>query len=227
MKEDKLKKLLGIVVEHYIDKGEPIGSKFLFKLKTTNYAPSTLRKYLNLLEKEWLLYQPYNSAWRVPTTEWIADYIDSILALPEDDEDWFSEMAFDLDYARNDLRSMVETLWEWMDWAVVWFLKEDEYYYLWINNLLTENLISEVETTKYLIDFIENKKIITELDWKLMKRGKIYYSFIESDEKIISALYTKVEVNRYDAMICILWPSRVDHKKNVTILKKFMDTFVE
>lgn len=69
MKEDKLKQLLSIVIENYIHKGDPIGSKFLHSLENTEYAPSTLRKYLNLLEKEGLLYQPYNSSGRIPTVK--------------------------------------------------------------------------------------------------------------------------------------------------------------
>ena len=52
MKEEKLKKLLSVVIENYIDKGDPIGSKFLYSLDDTDYAPSTLRKYLNILEQE-------------------------------------------------------------------------------------------------------------------------------------------------------------------------------
>ena len=52
MKEDTLKELLSIVVENYIDKGDPIGSKFLYSLDDMEYAPSTLRKYLNILEQE-------------------------------------------------------------------------------------------------------------------------------------------------------------------------------
>jgi hypothetical protein len=39
-------------------------------------------------------------------------------------------VTFDIDYARNDLRAIVETLGEYMDGAVVGFLKEDEYFYL-------------------------------------------------------------------------------------------------
>lgn len=52
MAEDKLLSLLGVVIDNYINKGEPVGSKFLHTLDTMEYAPSTLRKYLNLLEKE-------------------------------------------------------------------------------------------------------------------------------------------------------------------------------
>ncbi len=69
MAEDKLLSLLGIVIDNYINKGDPIGSKFLHTLETLEYAPSTLRKYLNLLEKEGLVYQPYNSSGRIPTVQ--------------------------------------------------------------------------------------------------------------------------------------------------------------
>lgn len=69
MKPEKLRELLNIVIENYIDKGDPIGSKFLYSLEDTDYAPSTLRKYLNILEQEGLLYQPYHSAGRIPTVK--------------------------------------------------------------------------------------------------------------------------------------------------------------
>lgn len=51
MHDPKLLLLLDIVIEHYISKGDPIGSKFLHSLNDVQYAPSTLRKYLNVLEK--------------------------------------------------------------------------------------------------------------------------------------------------------------------------------
>jgi heat-inducible transcriptional repressor len=69
MKKDKLLALLDIVVENYIEKGGPVGSKYLHTLEEVKYAPSTLRKYLNLLEENGLVYQPYNSSGRVPTVE--------------------------------------------------------------------------------------------------------------------------------------------------------------
>jgi len=38
-------------------------------LEDSEYAPSTLRKYLNQLEKAGMVYQPYNSSGRVPTVQ--------------------------------------------------------------------------------------------------------------------------------------------------------------
>lgn len=224
MKEAKLKKLLSIVIENYIDKGDPIGSKFLHSLEDTDYAPSTLRKYLHILEEEWLLYQPYHSAWRIPTVKGLEKYMDTILAVREPIKD---PIHVDLDYARDDMRSIVETLWEYMDGAVVGFLKEDEYYYLGLNNLLKDSFISDHETTRYIIKFIESKEIIQKLDRKLTKRGNIYYTFIENGDKLISIVYTKIEINGYDAMLSVLWPSRMDHKKNIEVLNQFLSEYGE
>ena len=50
--DEKLLALLDVVIDTYINKGEPIGSKFLNTLEDVEYAPSTLRKYLNILEKQ-------------------------------------------------------------------------------------------------------------------------------------------------------------------------------
>jgi heat-inducible transcriptional repressor len=67
MENPKLVRLLKVVVENYISKGEPVGSKFLHTLEDNEYAPSTLRKHLNTLEKEGLVFQSYNSSGRIPT----------------------------------------------------------------------------------------------------------------------------------------------------------------
>jgi len=42
------------------------------------------------------------------------------------------------------------------------------------------------------------------------------------DEKLITIVYTKLEVNGYDAVISTLGPARVDHRKNVMLIKKFI-----
>ena len=65
----KLLALLDVLVDTYITKGEPIGSKFLHSLEDVDYAPSTLRKYLHVLEEQGMVYQPYNSSGRIPTLQ--------------------------------------------------------------------------------------------------------------------------------------------------------------
>ena len=110
----KLLALLDVVIDTYITKGEPIGSKFLTSLEDVDYTTSPLRKDL--------------------------------------DQEVLS--------ARWSMKTLVETIGGIVDGVVVWFLKNDEYYYLGINNLLKDELFDEYQATKQLIRFIEEKRIV-------------------------------------------------------------------
>jgi heat-inducible transcriptional repressor len=85
--DSKLLALLDVVIDNYIFKGEPVGSKFLHSSGDTEYAPSTLRKYLNQLEKSGMVYQPYNSSGRIPTVQGLSTYIAGYLAVKEEESD--------------------------------------------------------------------------------------------------------------------------------------------
>lgn len=223
---DTLLHLLHVVIDNYISKGEPIGSKFLSTIEWAemDYAPSTLRKYLQQLESSWLVYQPYNSSGRIPTVQWLSTYLDTFLQelinQNEDEESDTPVFEFDIEIARSSLRWITENLGKMVDGVVVSFLSNDEYHFLGINNLLTEQRTTEFDVMKYIVDFIEKKKIVEVLDQKIIKRWSVYYTFAESEEKVLSCVYTKVTVNDYDAIICIIWPSRINYKKNLTVLKK-------
>lgn len=216
--DPKLLALLDIVIDNYINKWEPVGSKFLHTLEDVEYAPSTLRKYLNILEKSWMVYQPYNSSGRVPTIEGLKIYIESYISQQETQKE---KEVLDV---RKWIKYLVENIWSLADGVVVWFLKNDEYYYLGINNLLRDDMLEEYHATKNIIKFIEDKKVVKFLDKKMIKRWHIYYTFIEDHEIMISAIYTKVLINDYDCIISIIWPTRVDYKRNVSILRKIMQT---
>ncbi len=219
--EGKLKQLFDIVVDLYIEKWEPIGSKFLYWLNVMDMAPSTLRKYLNILEKEEFLMQPYNSAGRVPTIKWFSAYIEDLINSSEHKD---LDVEVDLRVVRNDFRDFVENLGYIVDWVVVWFLDDDEYYFLGINNLLKNDYIQDYNTIKLIVDYIESKKIVPFLQSKqLWKWKKIGYSFIKDDSGTVSVIYTKINFDWYDATIWILAPTRTNYRKNVWVLKRVVE----
>jgi heat-inducible transcriptional repressor len=113
--DNKLKQLLSVVIENYIDKGDPVGSKYLTTLEEIEYAPSTLRKYLNLLEQDGLVYQPYNSSGRIPTREGIESYLQDQM---NTEHTSLAQFDFDTDLARKSLRYMVEKLGDMVDGVV-------------------------------------------------------------------------------------------------------------
>lgn len=220
---DKLQWLLNIVIEKYIKKWEPIWSKFLNSLKSIDYAPSTLRKYLNLLEKEGFLYQPYNSSGRLPTMKWLELYVDWMV---DEETSDFSEVKFNFDSARNWMKFIVESLWNYIDWAAVGFIQDDEYYYLWINNLMKEKYSWEdFDYIKYLVDFIEHKKIITFLNRNQIQKNQVYYTFISDNDNVVSSIHTKINVNWFDWIVSILWPMRMNYEKNIWVLKKLLKSY--
>ena len=212
--DDKLISLLNVVIDTYIDKGEPVWSKFLNTLENIDYAPSTLRKYLNQLEKQGMVYQPYNSSGRIPTVEGLKCYLENYLEKIEENN------KNEVINARKNMKELVEMLWGLVDGVIIWFLRNDEYYYLRVNNLLKENIKDDYEETKYIISFIEEKKIVKYIDDKILKNNQIYYTFIESGDIVISTVYTKVVVEAYDCILAVVWPMRVDYKKNVAILSQ-------
>lgn len=216
--DPKLLALLDVVIDTYITKWEPIGSKFLNSLEDIDYAPSTLRKYLHQLEEQGMVYQPYNSSWRIPTLQWITLYLDTYLA--QQDEQISTEVIS----ARWSMKTLVEGIGGIVDGVVVWFLKNDEYYYLGINNLLKEESFDEYQATKQLIRFIEEKRIVKFVDSRMLKKNQMYYTFIEDQKLVISCLYAKIQMDGYDWVICIIWPTRVDYKKNASIMRKLLAT---
>ena len=46
--------------------------------------------------------------------------------------------------------------------------------------------------------------------------------FMEDDNTTISAVYTKVVLEWYDCILAIVWPLRVNYKKNVAILSQVL-----
>jgi transcriptional regulator of heat shock response len=56
----------------------------------------------------------------------------------------------------------------------------------------------------------------------MMKKWQVYYSFVQSDDHVISTVYAKIHVNGYDSVISVLGPMRSDYKKNVSVLRKFL-----
>ena len=61
--------ILKIIIEEHIKTGEVLGSKMLLKKYDLGVSSATVRNDMALLEKLELIYQPYNSAGRLPTSK--------------------------------------------------------------------------------------------------------------------------------------------------------------
>ena len=76
---ERKKQILKAVVDTYIEKCEPVGSKYLVDYYNLDLSPATIRNTMNELEHLGLLEQPYTSAGRIPSSLGYRVYVDSLM----------------------------------------------------------------------------------------------------------------------------------------------------
>jgi heat-inducible transcriptional repressor len=73
--------LLKILVERYIDEGQPVGSRTLSKASGLDLSPATIRNVMSDLEELGLIASPHTSAGRVPTARGYRVFVDTMLTV--------------------------------------------------------------------------------------------------------------------------------------------------
>ncbi|MFA5917438.1 MAG: hypothetical protein WC850_04375 [Candidatus Gracilibacteria bacterium] len=71
--------ILSIIVREYIETGNVLGSKSLLKKYNLGVSSATVRNDMAVLEEYKFIYQPYNSAGRLPTTKGLRVFINYLM----------------------------------------------------------------------------------------------------------------------------------------------------
>lgn len=71
--------VLSIIVRHYVETAEPVGSRYV--AKSLNLSSATIRNVMADLEESGFITHPHTSAGRTPTDKGYRYYIDSIMRL--------------------------------------------------------------------------------------------------------------------------------------------------
>ncbi len=79
MLTDRNIEILKIIVEEYLQTGEVLGSKLLLKKYDLWVSSATVRNDMAKLEELELVFQPYHSAGRLPTTKGIRAFVDFLM----------------------------------------------------------------------------------------------------------------------------------------------------
>lgn len=78
---DRAQHFLKVLVERYIQDGQPIGSRTLAKGTGLDLSPATIRNVMSDLEDMGLVASPHTSAGRIPTVDGYRMFIDSLLTV--------------------------------------------------------------------------------------------------------------------------------------------------
>src|SRR5215208_2589859 len=78
---ERSREIFRLIVDGYVQTGEPIGSRTLSRLLGQNLSPATIRNVMADLEDAGLLYSPHTSAGRLPTEAGLRLFVHGLLEL--------------------------------------------------------------------------------------------------------------------------------------------------
>lgn len=117
---DRKKKILQVVVDDYIDDGQPVSSKLIHDKHLQDLSPATIRSELAQLEELGYLGQPHTSAGRVPLPAAYKLYVEQLmeckdLSLPEVDyiQSRFTEHFLESEYLVKSAAKIISEMTEY------------------------------------------------------------------------------------------------------------------
>jgi heat-inducible transcriptional repressor len=113
MLDDRSKRVLNAVVRSYIDKPDPVGSRFVTRKYSFGFSPATIRNIMSDLEEMGFLSQPHTSAGRVPTDKGYRFYVNTLPEKGEHEDiegvtpEFMQHFSHRLDQFRTDISGML------------------------------------------------------------------------------------------------------------------------
>ena len=80
---DRARDVFRLVVEAYLDSGQPVGSRTISRTSLLNLSPASIRNVMQDLEEAGLLSAPHTSAGRMPTESGLRLFVDAIMQVAE------------------------------------------------------------------------------------------------------------------------------------------------
>ena len=78
---DRARQVLKLLINNYIEAGEPVGSKVLAQYPELQFSSATIRHVMADLEESGFLTSPHTSAGRIPTAKGYRFYVDMLMTV--------------------------------------------------------------------------------------------------------------------------------------------------
>ncbi len=222
--------ILKLIVEEYIKTGEITGSKSLLAKHDLQVSSATIRNDMMSLEKMGLIFQPYNSAGRLPTTRWLRVFVDYLMeALPmiflEAEAEYSSKIANNrIDDALYSLVSRLTKITGEITFASIPSLGAS--YYLGLSNYIDRNRWVIGDEMYQVIKFLENKHqfldVLAWLDITPRVSAFIGEENILPELESSSLIAKKIEIWWYEGYLGILGSTKMDYAFNITALRQVL-----
>lgn len=77
--DERSREIFRLIVENYMDSGDPTGSRSLSRMLPTALSPASIRNVMSDLEELGLIYAPHISAGRLPTQKGLRFFVDAFM----------------------------------------------------------------------------------------------------------------------------------------------------
>ena len=222
--------ILKHIIEEYIKTGEITGSKSLLSKHDLQVSSATVRNDMMSLEKMWLLFQPYNSAGRLPTSRGLRVFVDYLMeTMPgvfiEAEELYAKKIENNrIDDTLYSLVSRLTKITGEITFACIPALGAS--YYVGLSNYIDRNKWVIGYEVYQVIKTLENKhEFIAFLD--SLDIGPRVSAFI-GNENILPELESstmivkRIELDGYTGYLGILGSTMMDYAFNITALRQVL-----
>lgn len=198
--------VLKYIVERYLETGDVLGSKSLLDQYNLGVSSATIRNDMAALEKMGLIFQPYNSAGRLPTDRGIRVFVDYLMdELPTvllDDERNIPNFVRD-GLIDDILYSLIDRLTHRThEVTFACIPSEGVLLYLGITHLLENMSEGQGSDVYHIVRFLENKKIFIDTLEQLQISPKVSVfigeEHIGGDLKNSTIIVKKFMLNGYE-----------------------------
>ena len=93
--------LFKLLVERFIEDGQPVGSRTLSRDSTLDVSPATIRNVMSDLEEMGLLHSPHTSSGRIPTVRGYRLFVDTLLRVNDLNSKDIAHIAEELNRAQD------------------------------------------------------------------------------------------------------------------------------
>lgn len=219
--------ILKIIIEEYIKTGDVLGSKLLLKKYDLWVSSATVRSDMASLERLELVYQPYNSAGRLPTTKGLRAFVNYLMQdtpeyfLEEKNKAWVSKDLREFsDFVHSIVFSLAKTTGE-----IAFFILPEKHVceFSGVANFLERNHSRLGDDTFQLLKMLEDKPSFSKFIQGFSYNSGLSISI--GEENILPYLkdYTIIlktlEIDDCLGYIGIIWGLKMNYSFNISAVR--------
>lgn len=219
--------ILKIIVEEFLQTWDVLWSKALLKKYDLWVSSATVRNDMAILESLELIYQPYNSAGRLPTAKWLRAFISYLMKeMPNhfiDSKD-VKMKSWDIktleDFIYNITSELAKKTWE-----ISFFISENNWIleYSWVANFLENNYKMLGNSIFSIIKMLEDKnnfiKFISSLPLQEWVNIFIWEENITKFLRDYTIIVKPIIIDSQIWYIWLIWWLKMNYNFNISAIR--------